>query len=554
MEEFIFGTFATDHLKLVNHRASHYGIQHAYRISPRDPRPGEPITLIVELHQDVNVDHVACYYTLDGTEPSGARGVAAHGVALPFQQVCSEWDSLVWGYRTRWEVTLPPQPAGTIIHYRIGAWQGDQPEIFADWPLVKTTVEDAAYAFFHSKPAVDFEPIGDPQAGHLFNLYIDELSPPEWAREAVIYQIFVDRFYPGDGRTWLQTDDLRAFCGGTLQGVAHKMDYIAELGATCIWLSPISPSPSHHGYDVTDYYRVEPRLGGEEGVRAVVEAAHARGIRVILDLVVNHTSDLHPAFKEALSDPHSPKRDWFFFNEREPNGYRSFFGVKSMPQVNVDHPEARAWMLDIARYWLQEFDVDGYRLDHAAGPGPGFWSEFWAQCKAVKPDCFIFGEIVEPPEIMLQYIGRMDGVLDFHLADAFRRSFGRQHWTEVQFDTFVKRHLAFFPRDFLLPSFLDNHDMDRFLFVAGDNKDRLRQAAEIQFRLPGPPVIYYGTEIGLSQLTSRESAVGLEASRVPMLWDGTQDRELLAFYQRLIRERRTLHPWDQAFIGANLCM
>ncbi len=162
----------------------------------------------------------------------------------------------------------------------------------------------------------------------------------------MIYQVFVDRFYPGDGREWLNPSSLRGFFGGTLWGVRDKLDYITALGADCIWLSPTWSSPTHHGYDVTDYSRTEPRLGGDEALAALVEAAHARGMRVLLDMVCNHISNKHPIFQEALHDPASPCRAWFNFDDSA-NGYRSFFGTPSMPQVNVNNAGARAWLLDI---------------------------------------------------------------------------------------------------------------------------------------------------------------------------------------------------------------
>lgn len=545
MEEFIFGTFATDDLKLVYHRAARSGLQHAYLISPRDPQPGEPVTLTVHLGPETPADHVACYYTLDGSDPAGARGEATNGAAALLSRVAVEWDTLRWGYLSRWEAALPAQPEGTMVRYRIGAWQDGGEELRADWPAVKPVLERSAQAFFRGQPLPGAALAGDPGAGEVFTYRVDELAPPQWAREAVIYHIFVDRFHPGEGRRWKQTRDLRAVVGGTLWGVAQKLDYIAELGATAIWLSPVFPSPTVHGYDATDTFQVEARLGGGEALRAAVEAAHNRGLRVILDLVANHVSDRHPYFVDALHDPASPYRDWFTFDDSEV-GYRTFFGVGSMPQVNLAAPGARVWMLDVARYWLREFDIDGYRLDHAHGPGPGFWPEFWAACKAENPECFAFGEIVEPPERVRLYTGRLDGALDFHLADAFRRTFARGTWTRADFDTFVERHLAYFDHpDFLLPTFLDNHDIDRFLFVAGNDKDALREAAAVQMALPGPPVIYYGTEVGMLQAAGRASSVGLEASRGPMWWGDEQDRDLLAFYKRLIAERKRARPWAE---------
>jgi glycosidase len=541
--EFIFGTFATDELKVVHHRTARRGVQHGFALSPRDPFPDHPVTLTVQIGTDFTADAVACYYTLDGSVPAGSRGVPANGQVVRLVQTDVEWDAVTWGYVTRWQGTLPPQPEGAVVRYRIGAWAADGPEVYADWPPVQDIAERAAAAFFRGEEGAAIVPPA-PGEGLVFSYHVDRLRPPDWAREAVLYQVFVDRFYPGDGREWLQPDSLRGFFGGTLWGVRDKLDYIADLGATCIWLSPTWVSPSHHGYDVVDYRHVEPRLGGDEALHALVQAAHGRGIRVLLDLVCNHLSDQHPLFQEALHNPHSPYRAWFTFDD-SPIGYRTFFGVRSMPQINLAHPEARAWMLDIARYWLREFDVDGYRLDYANGPGPGFWAEFRAACRAVKPDCLCFGEIVDQPSAWLPYIGRLDGCLDFHLGEALRKTYAYRTWTEADFERFVARHEAYFAGagEFIRPTFIDNHDMDRFLFIAGGDKGALRRAAEAQMRLPGPPIIYYGTEVGLTQRGGKGGGLGLESSREPMPWDDRQDADLLAFYRDLIRRRMRETPF-----------
>jgi glycosidase len=348
----------------------------------------------------------------------------------------------------------------------------------------------------------------------------------------------VDRFAPGKGRSWEQTRNLKTFFGGTLWGVVENLDYVADLGATCIWLSPIFPSPTYHGYDATDFFSVDARRGGDDAIRALVTEAHSRGIRIVLDLACNHISNEHPIFKDAKANPNSPYRGWFTFDDSKV-GYRSFFGIRSMPQINAQNLDARRWMLDVARFWLREFDVDGYRLDHAAGPGPSCWGDFWAVCKEEKPDSFCFGEIVDPPDVIRQYIGRMDGALDFHVADQIRSAFARRTKTEAQFEAFIAQHLAYYPEGtFLLPTFIDNHDMDRFLFVAGGDKDALRRAAARQMRLPGPPIIYYGTEVGMSQPFSRVDKVGHEPCRLPMVWGDDQDKDLLDFYKRIIAERR----------------
>ena len=541
MEDFIFGTLATDELKLHYHRASRAGLQHGSRLEPTDPVPDRPVSILVTTAPDFPVETVVCYYTLDGSEPTGSKGRVTNGSILQLQPTDAIWDTFLWGYCGRWRGQLPAQPAGTLVRYRIGAWRNGGSETFADWPDVKATTDRAAEAFFHRKP-LDGTWVGDPQAGSTFSYAVDRLGPPEWAREAVFYQVFVDRFFPGQGREWLQSSDLHGFFGGTLWGVSEKLDYLAELGASAIWLSPIFPSPTTHGYDATDYRTVEPRLGGEQALRELVAAAHGRGIRIILDLVCNHVSDRHPIFLEALANSRSPYREWFSFDDSDV-GYRSFFGVRSMPQLNLANPEARAWMTDIARYWLREFEVDGYRLDHANGPGPSYWSEFWAACKAEKTDCFCFGEIVEPVDVVRRYAGRLDGSLDFILADWMRRTFGDRQLPLASFDQFLRQHLSQFDSDFLTLTFIDNHDMDRFLYLAGGDKRILRQVVALQMQLPGPPIIYYGTEVGMSQVVGKASRTGLEASRAAMQWDGQQDRELLESYRNLIRARMEAKPW-----------
>ncbi len=541
--DFIFGTLATDDLKLVHHRANRRGIQHRYQLDPRDPRPGDPITLKVQVGPDVAVDHVACYYTLDGSQPAGSCGQASNGQVVLLHPVQTVWETLIWGYVTHYEATLPPQPAGTIVRYKIGAWdsnQPSQPEIFGDWPNVTATAEKAASAFFAGQPLPeDFRP-GNPAVGDTFAFHVDNLSAPDWAKDAIIYQIFVDRFYPGDGKDWLQTEDLYGICGGTLWGIVDKLDYITDLGVNCLWLSPTWVSDSHHGYDATDYDHVEPRLGGDEAMHALVEAAHQRGIRILLDLACNHISNEHPIFVEAVNSPNSPCREWFTFDDSE-IGYRTFFGVPTMPQVNLSHPPARQWMIDIATYWLRAYQVDGYRLDYANGPVPDFWSDFRAACKQVNPDCFMFGEVIDAPDVLHSYIGRLDGCLDFHLSDAIRRTYGWQTWSEADLKRFAEHHLSYFPADYLMPTFLDSHDMDRFLFIAKGDVEMLRRAAEVQMSLRGIPIVYYGTEVGLSQATSLHEGMGFHISRTPMLWGDDQNADLLAHYKRLIQERKAKH-------------
>lgn len=536
--DFIFGTLATDELKLVHHRVARRGVQHNHMLYPRDPQPGDAVTITVRTGADLAIDRVACYYTLDGSVPAGDKGFAANGHVLELVQTDLVWDTLAWGYISIWKGTLPALPDGAVVRYKVGAWSTAKgvDEIFGDWPEFKATTERAAAAFFRGEPLPDDPPPAQSEPD-IFTFHVDTHTVPEWAKQAVIYQIFVDRFHPGEGREWLNAKSLEDYYGGTLWGVRDKLDYLADLGITCIWLTPTFPSPTYHGYDPSDYVHVAPHLGGDEALHAVVEAAHERGIRVLLDLVCNHVSHQHPYFVDALNSAASPYREWFTFGEHyAPAGYKTFFGVESMPYINLKNDAARAWMLDIARFWLREFDVDGYRLDHANGPGPDFWSEFWTACKGVKSDAFCIGEVVEAPDILQQYVGRLDGLLDFMMEDALRQTFAYGTWSEDQFERFVAQHYRYFPQNFAMPTFMDNHDMDRFLFAAKGDVDALKRAATAQMRLPQPPIIYYGTEVGLQQISGK-GAFGLEVSRLPMLWGDAQDRDLLAYYKRIIAQR-----------------
>jgi glycosidase len=417
-----------------------------------------------------------------------------------------EWDTLLWGYVRRYRAEIPEQPEGSIVRYRISVGCLNGSEIYAD--------DGTYYAF-----------------------YVADNPLPPWTQDAIVYQVFVDRFYPGDGQNWKNPDSLTGFYGGTLQGIKDKLDYIADLGVNVIWLTPIFPSPSHHGYDATDFFNIEPRLGTKEDLRELLDDAHKRNIRVLLDFVPNHWSNLHSTFQEAISNPESPYRDWYTF-QRWPDKYKTFFGVRGLPKINLRYPPARQHVLDAAAYWL-DFGVDGYRVDHTIGPAPDFWADFRRVTRSTRPDCWTFGEAVDPPDVQILFEGGMDGSLDFVLLEGLRQTFAFNRWDAGRFAEFLDRHEAYFPTVFSRPSFLDNHDMNRILWACEGDARRLKLAALCQFTLIGPPVIYYGTEVGLSQARDvRQDGRGYpHESRQPMIWGEEQDRDLFAFYRKLVNLR-----------------
>ncbi|MDZ4767989.1 MAG: alpha-amylase family glycosyl hydrolase [Chloroflexota bacterium] len=535
--EVIFGTFANDQLKLIQHRAAGRGIQHHHTIAPIDPLPGDPVTLCAWVGVDTEVDYLMCYYTTDGLEPVGQFGESDGAQIAPFRPIAAEWDNLLWGYRMRWEVQLPGQVDRTLVRYRIGGWREGGEELFADFPDVTTIGENAAVAYFKgTDPATLPDPPPRHAGGTVFTYRVDTMSAPAWMRDAVIYHLYVDRFYPGDGKEWIQTADVHHLMGGTLDGARQKLGYLQDLGITCIWLSPTWACTSYHGYDITDFCSTAEHLGGDAALHRFIDAAHARGMRVLLDLPCNHMSDQAPLFQEARDNPASTHRDWFTFDD-SPTGYRAFFNLPSMPQINLQHQGARGWMINVARYWLREFDADGFRLDYALGPSTDFWTYFTASCKDEKLDTVYLGEVIDSPGVQRAYIGRLDGCLDFFANEGLRKTFGWKTMTQAEFDRVMTRNRAYFPPGFVLPAFLDNHDMNRFLHIAGGDKEALRQAFGALMRLPNVPIVYYGTEVGVSHAVSAQVG-GLDVSREAMLWGADQDAALLADFAGMIAGRR----------------
>jgi glycosidase len=548
--DFIFGTMATDERRLGSIKAEISGVSHRHRLEPADPEPGRPVALSVTLGPDVVADRVTCYFTTDGAEPAGARGQPAPGSrAVELARVGAVWDTFLWAYLEEWRGHIPPQPAGTSVSYRIEAWleQGEASwwagEVIGSTPGDGAVLGDVSPGDHHLRVIGREFGLTFVRRNRTFAYAVDAERTPDWIRDALIYHVFVDRFSPGGGRPFARPDTPMGFYGGTLNGVAEQLDYIASLGTTAVWLSPIFPSPSHHGYDATDYYSVEPRLGGAEALRRVVEGAHARGIKVLFDYTANHFSSDHPIFQDVLANPHSRYRDWFTFTSY-PDTYVSFFGVKTLPQLNSDHPEARREMIAPALHWLRQ-GVDGFRLDYSIGPSHAFWTAFRAATRAANPESVTLGEAVDTADTLRSYAGRMDGCLDFLLLQTIRRFFAFGELPASGFASFLRRHLAAFPAGFVMPSFLDNHDMNRFLWVVRGDVRRLKLAALCQYTLPHPPILYYGTEVGLSQRLDVRHADGSghpEESRLPMLWGDAQDRDLLAFYRALGALRRATAP------------
>lgn len=358
-----------------------------------------------------------------------------------------------------------------------------------------------------------------------------------WWNDRIFYEIFVRSFYDsnGDGT-------------GDLQGVIEKLDYLNDgdpettddLGITGIWLMPVMESPSYHGYDVIDYTKIEKDYGTRDDFQALIKAAHERDIVVITDLVINHTSNQHPWFFASKS-PGGRYDDWYIWTndssvagERgpwnqpiwHPADGRYYYGIfwSGMPDLNYETPEVTEQMYEIARFWLEEMDVDGFRLDAVKYlyenefglenlPVTREWlQEFNDYIKSVEPGALAVGEIWDASEIASEYVreGSVDLAFEFDLAQTMLRSSwvgSSQTMSEVQ-----TRVTELYPTN-QYAAFLSNHDQKRVMNAVLDDMGAAKVAASLLLTNPGVPFIYYGEEVGMHGDKPDERI------RTPMPWD-----------------------------------
>jgi len=386
------------------------------------------------------------------------------------------------------------------------------------------------------------------------------MNQQPWFQDSIIYQVFLDRFA---GFTTTQHWQQPQFIGGTINGVIDKLPYLKELGITTLWISPFYKTSAYHGYHITDFFKVDPHFGTLKDLQSLITLAHKNKMHILADFVPNHCSNQHPFFKEAQEDSQSPYQEWFLFPDW-PDEYQCFLRVKELPKFNLQHPPARQHIVDAAKYWLQQ-GFDGYRLDHVIGPTHDFWEYFVTNIKQEFPHVVLIGEAwmmgisweelrtihvkgkrwkwfrqsAASDSLLKAYVDQLDGVLDFRFQELIKQHIADNTYSKAMFNRLLKNHYNKFPDHYFLPSFLDNHDMDRFLFSCGNIKEKLKQAATIQFDQPQPPIIYYGTESGIPQQQSlwSQSSNGDIHARQPMNWDSL-DTHLVGFYQQLIKKRQ----------------
>ena len=344
--------------------------------------------------------------------------------------------------------------------------------------------------------------------------YINESDlhrPVRWMETACFYQIFVDRFCRGNGEKddsyidlpWGQIPTPKSFAGGDLKGIEKKLPYLQELGINALYLTPIFKSISNHKYDIQDYYRVDPMFGSNRDFAALVEEAHARDIRVVIDAVFNHVSDRCSQFQDVLEKGSaSPYFDWFIIHgdrvDQEKVNYECFSACNYMPKWNTSNEEVQAFLIDIAVYWIREYHIDGWRLDVSDEVSHHFWRKFRQAVKAACPDCVIIGENWHNANAYLQG-DQYDSIMNYAFTKACLDFFA--------FGALDARGLAEKLGELLMRTtdtvnnmmlnLLDSHDTHRFFTQVGENRTKLHSALALLYLFVGAPCIYYGTEIAL---------------------------------------------------------
>lgn len=413
-------------------------------------------------------------------------------------------------------------------------------------------------------------------------------TTPDWVQDAIFYQIFPDRFArsahnPNDQLTfesWDSPPNPHGFKGGDLYGIAERLDYLKDLGVTALYLNPIFASASNHRYHAFDYYTVDPLLGGNSAFGFLLEKAHKKNIRVILDGVFNHASRGFWQFHHVLENGNgSPYKDWFFFDPERLNGkkhwgaypspheqkllghedsitaigYRGWWNLPALPKFNTNTPAVREFLFDVAEHWVK-LGIDGWRLDVATEiDDDSFWQEFRNRVRAVNPEAYIVAEIWHESHRWLQG-DQFDAIMNYDVTRPCLAFFGRKldlgvlhqqsNYSGIrgtidahEFANQIDHNLGLYKRDITYSqlNLLDSHDTPRFLSCVSGDKTALKLAWLFQFAYPGTPCVYYGDEVGLDGKHDPDC-------RKSFPWDEHKwDKDLLAYLKELIALRRK-HP------------
>ncbi len=371
-------------------------------------------------------------------------------------------------------------------------------------------------------------------------------------KNGIIYQIFPDRFFIGKGKNienkralyhkdaelkqW--SDEIAKgnmhyhFFGGDIDGIIEKLDYIKDTGADWIYINPVFPATTYHRYDATNYKKVDENLGGMESFELLIKTAHEKGIKVVIDIALNHLSSSHPYFKEAISNPHSKYRSYFIF-KNYPDIYDCWWGVGYLPELDYTNPEVLEEFItgeeSVIKFWSRK-GVDGIRLDCANDLGIELCKKIKSVAKEINPEIIIVGEVYS---YAAEWTYILDSVQSYYITDSIY-SVVKNRITSEQFGKNIERLYRESDKKGLLNSFvmLSSHDHKRAVTALEGDIEKYRQAILLQFTLPGIPKIYYGEEIGMAGDSD-------PYNRAPMVWDNSKwNSEIMEMYNSVIKLRK----------------
>lgn len=368
---------------------------------------------------------------------------------------------------------------------------------------------------------------------------------PEWAKNKIIYQIFPSRFATSkevNPEEWYQAPishqtDLK----GDIRGIINHLDHLKELGVDVLYMTPIFESPSSHKYNTVDYYKIDPSFGTEEDIKELVEKAHALDMRVILDAVFNHTGTDFFAFKDVQQNEENSKyRDWYYIEDfplkmqwgTKPN-FKTFSYFPGMPKLNLQNNEVAEYCIGVGKYWMENCNIDGWRLDVGDEVSHKFWRRFRNAMKEVNPEALIIGEVWHHAEDFLDG-EEWDTVMNYPFCFAIENLIAKQNISVSQFLGQMgylegNYHRKVYP---LLWNLIDSHDFSRFLYRCEEDVNRFKLGAGLQLLWPGMPFIYYGDEYGMTGGADPDCRRG-------MVWDEKyQNQEVYQWYRKLIQIRK----------------
>ena len=382
---------------------------------------------------------------------------------------------------------------------------------------------------------------------------IDGCQVPGWVSKTVWYQIFPERFANGnavlspegaldwDSSITPKTTD---FFGGDLRGIIDHLDYLQGLGITGLYLCPIFESPSNHKYNTTDYFEIDRHFGDKENFRQLVEQAHQRGMKVMLDAVFNHMGDQSAQWQDVLKyGKKSAYKDWFHIqkfpvtNDKLMNPkeltYHTFAFASYMPKLNTANPEVKDYLLSVATYWIEYFDIDAWRLDVANEVDHQFWRDFRKAVLAKKPDLYILGEVWHTSQPWLNG-DEFHAVMNYPLSDSIKDYFLSRSKKTSQFIAEINCQSMYYKQQIseVMFNLLDSHDTERILTTAQGDIQLVKSVLAFLFLQRGTPCIYYGTELELG------GAMDPDCRRVMPLDRVSSSNDMLNFMKNLIQLRK----------------